>query len=413
MNILYLHAHDLGRELGCYGSPARTPQLDALAARAIRFDRAYCAAPTCSPSRAALLTGQWPHETGMLGLAHRGFSLAHPERHLAAWLRSHGWHTALCGIQHEFSGAVPYDHVAATSGTAGTRDRSTAEAARAFLEASPPRPFFLSCGFFGPHREFPEPDLAAYPPAALPLPEWVPDDPACRRDYSGFLTAVSRMDHEAGRVLAALERSRHAADTLIVFTTDHGPAFPGAKCQLTEAGLGVALVIADPGRPGGRGCDALVSHVDIFPTLCDRLGLRHPAWLRGTSLLPLLDGAATAVRAATFAEVSYHAAYEPQRGIVTRDALHVRRFDARPRPVFPNIDDSPTKDWFARQPRAVACPALHDNAAHDLAARLEEWMRQAADPLLAGPVPAPPGVRLNAPDGYSPAAAPQQPKHVR
>jgi arylsulfatase A-like enzyme len=405
MNILLLHAHDLGCGLGCYGAPSHSPCLDALAARAVRFDRAYCAAPTCSPSRAAMLTGQWPHETGMLGLAHRGFRLSHPERHLASYLRASGWFTALCGIQHEFPAGslLPYDLVAATDGPAESRDRRAADSAIAFFQNSPNQPFFLSCGFFAPHREFPEPGGDAMARSVGCIPAWLPDDPACRTDYAGFLEAVSRMDHEAGRVLDALERSGLAGDTLVVFTTDHGPAFPGAKCQLTEAGLRVAFLLALPGQTERRACPALVSQVDLFPTLCDFLKLPRPDWLRGTSLVPLLNGFADAVREETFAEVSYHAAYEPQRAVITTDAIHARRFHEHARPVFPNIDDSPTKDWFARQPHGFVESPVADPA---LSERLISWMHGTNDPLISGPVAAPPGARINPADGWSASEPP-------
>jgi len=74
-NILYLHSHDTGRTIQPYGHAVATPHLQRLADQGVLFRRAFCAAPTCSPSRAALLTGQCPHSSGMLGLAHRGFRL--------------------------------------------------------------------------------------------------------------------------------------------------------------------------------------------------------------------------------------------------------------------------------------------------------------------------------------------------
>ena len=90
MNILYLHAHDAGRFISPYEEGMPTPCLEKLAREGTVFTNAHCAAPTCSPSRAALLTGSSPHEAGMLGLAHRGFSLRNPERHLAALLQQSG-----------------------------------------------------------------------------------------------------------------------------------------------------------------------------------------------------------------------------------------------------------------------------------------------------------------------------------
>ena len=100
MNIIYLHSHDTGRYLQPYGHAVPAPNLQALAEEGVLFRKVFNAAPTCSPSRACLLTGQSAHSCGQLGLANRGFYLAHPEHHLANFLAGHGYRTALCGIQH-------------------------------------------------------------------------------------------------------------------------------------------------------------------------------------------------------------------------------------------------------------------------------------------------------------------------
>ena len=99
-NVLYIHTHDSGRILSPYGYKVPTPEMELFAREAAVFRNAYCAGPTCSPSRAAMLTGTYPHQTGMLGLAQRGFSMDYG-RHLVQYLNQNGYRTALCGIQHE------------------------------------------------------------------------------------------------------------------------------------------------------------------------------------------------------------------------------------------------------------------------------------------------------------------------
>jgi arylsulfatase A-like enzyme len=195
------------------------------------------------------------------------------------------------------------------------------------------------------------------------------------------------------------------------------------KCNLTDHGIGVMLIMRGPGGfAGGRVCDALVSQIDLFPTICDLLAIAQPPWLQGRSLLPLLRGEVDQVNEAIFSEVTYHAAYEPQR------AVRTQRWKYRPTPVLPNCDDSPSKDlWLAHgwRERTVAAEQLYDlvfdpNEAHNLAgdpaladvladmrARLDQWMRATDDPLLRGPVPAPPGAQLNDPGGLSPSEATQ------
>src|SRR5579885_602092 len=99
-NILYIHSHDTGRYIQPYGWNVPTPSLQKLASEGILFRRAFSAAPTCSPSRASLLTGHCPHNNGMLGLAHRGFSLNDYSQHILHWLRPHGYRSTLIGVQH-------------------------------------------------------------------------------------------------------------------------------------------------------------------------------------------------------------------------------------------------------------------------------------------------------------------------
>lgn len=424
-NVVYLHSHDTGRWIAPYGFPAGTPRLQRLADEGTCFQRAFCAGPTCSPSRAALLTGQCPHAAGMIGLAHRGFGLRHPGRHLAALLQDAGYETALCGVQH----VVAETEVGACGYRQDLRPHGSPEAAAVgFLKDPPDRPFFLDVGFFEIHRSgrgF-HPDGPQGPPLAPPAP--LPDTPAVRQDVGDFAAAAGRLDAKIGRVLDALERSGRAGSTLVLYTTDHGPAFPGMKCALSDAGIGVSLILRGPGIPAGRREGALVSHLDLFPTLCDLLGIAPPPWLEGVSLAPLLAGAADRVREALFAEVTYHAAYEPLRAVRTERYKYIRRYDGRTAPVLPNIDDSPSKDaWRAaggaartlaaealydlvadpEETRDVAADPAHADARAGLRARLDDWMRRTADPLLDRlPVPAPPGAVANDPDGLSPNEPP-------
>src|SRR5579872_6157522 len=99
-NIIYIHSHDTGRYLQPYGHAVPAPNLQRLAEGGMLFRRAFNAAPTCSPSRASLLTGQCPHSNGMLGLAHRGFSMIDYKRHIAHTLRAAGYYSELVGLQH-------------------------------------------------------------------------------------------------------------------------------------------------------------------------------------------------------------------------------------------------------------------------------------------------------------------------
>lgn len=435
-NILYLHSHDTGRYIQPFGRAIPTPNLQRLAEEGVLFRQAFCAAPVCSASRAALLTGQAPHSAGMLGLAHRGFRLTDYRQHLVQFLGAAGYHTALAGVQHEAPAPgtlIGYHEILPVEN--GTSQAIAAAAvdflARAGGQNDPP--FFLSVGFHDTHRVFPARDPRDDPAYILP-PAPLPDEPAVREDMAQFLTSARLLDEGMGRVLAA---GRAARDTLVIATTDHGIAFPGMKCTLTDHGLGVHLILcwlpgASPQAAapfqGGRVVDAMVSHLDIFPTLCELLGLDEPGWLQGRSLLPLLRGEVAALHDELFGEVTYHAAYEPMRSVRTARWKYIRRFGGSKR-VLPNTDDSPSKTallacgWgqmslAEEQLFDLACDPneaanLAGDAAHaatlaEMRARLERWMHATRDPLLQGAVPAPVGALVNDPNGLSPQETPHR-----
>lgn len=422
-NILYIHSHDTGRYLQPYGHAIPTPNLQRLAEQGLLFRRAYCAAPTCSPSRAALLTGQAPHSAGMLGLANRGFVLGDFSQHIIHTLKAAGYTSALAGIQHLTNAdfhrgaeAVGYDHILTT-------ERDLAHTAAAdFIRSAPSEPFWLTVGFFETHREYPiEHDVN---PAYVQPPALFPDTPRVRQDMANYIAMARALDDKIGHVLAALDETGIRENTLVIYTTDHGLAFPAMKCSLTDAGIGVALIMQGAGHfQGGRAIDAMVSHIDIFPTLCDLLNIESPTWLQGHSMLPLLRGEADSIRDELFAEVSYHAAYEPKRAVRSERYKYIRRYDNRESPVLSNIDDGLAKSEIVEFGFGEQAPApeqiydtlldpnerinLIDDPGHaavlaDMRERLDNWMRDTDDPLLQGHIPAPPEAELNDPDGRSP-----------
>ena len=432
-NILLLHTHDTGRCISPCGYAVDTPNLARFARGSVLFRQAFDCGPTCSPARASLLTGQYPHQCGMFGLAHRGFRLFEPRRHLAHFLSERGYETILCGIQHETDGpaaALGYGEVVESAAApAGAdfcrkmmvRDLENTAAVCDRLSRNHDRPFFLSFGLFATHRPFPtEPDAEGNPDFLLPPPP-VPDTPECRRDWAAFLTLVRHADRCFGQVLETLEKLELAEQTLVIVTTDHGPAFPGMKCTLTDHGCGVMLMLRVPGMRG-MVSDALVSHLDLYPTICEWAGLEAPPWLEGRSLLPLLRGEAGEVRDAVFAELNFHAARDVQRTVRIRRFRYIRRFDSWPGTILPNIDDGLTKRFLRREaglenrPRGpeeqlfdlFRDPAEGRSVAEDpayaevlslLRTRLSEWMTRTDDPLLRGPLRAPEGARVNRQSG--------------
>jgi arylsulfatase A-like enzyme len=417
-NILYLHSHDTGRYVQPYGYPVPTPNIQHLADQGVLFRQAFCAAPVCSGSRASLLTGQCTHATGMLGLAHRGYRLRHPERHLVHVLRQAGYWTGLVGEQHvsEDPSDLGYDHVVDLN-TTKVSDVAPAATRLIGSRAGEAAPFFLSIGFFETHREFFEPSSIRDTQYSRP-PENVPDNIQTRRDMASFRASARALDQGVGTVLNALEENGLADNTLVFLTTDHGLAFPDAKCTMYDRGIGVMLLMRGPGGfERGRVHDALVTHLDLYPTICDVAGIEQPPWLEGTSLLPLVNGEVAELHEEIFAEVTYHAAYEPQRAVRTSRFKYMRRYDEEhPGRVPANLDDSATKDVLMAAGWAKVAPpweALFDlwldpaegtnriddpslaAVADDLRARLHAWMVRTQDPLLDGPVPPGPGTVTN------------------
>ncbi len=427
-NILYLHSHDTGRHIQPYGHAVHTPNLQLLADEGVLFRQCFCAGPTCSPSRAGLLTGQAPHSAGMIGLAHRGFRLNDYSRHLIHTLRPAGYYTALAGVQHVAGTeeTIGYDAILG-AGDRRERYRRTEHDAADFLRKPPARPFFLSVGFEETHRAYPEPGPEDEPEFCQP-PAPLPDEPETRYDMAAFRTSARTLDRRMGVVLDALRESGLADDTLVVCTTDHGMAFPRLKCNLQDSGIGVMLIMRGPGGfEGGRVIDSLVSHVDLFPTLCDLLEIEPPSWLQGVSLLPLVTREKHEVREEVFSEVTYHAAYEPMRCVRTRRYKLIRRYDERLLPVLPNCDDSPSKDlllahgWADRpydreelydlvfdrnETRNLAADPAMRTVLADMRGRLDDWMRRTGDPLLEGFVAPPPDSQVNDPEGLSPQESP-------
>jgi N-sulfoglucosamine sulfohydrolase len=424
LNIVYLHSHDTGRHIQPYGHQVPTPNIQRLADQGLLFRQAFSAAPVCSGSRAALLTGEYSHTNGMLGLAHRGYRLADYDHHLVHTLRGAGYTSVLIGEQHlsRDPAEIGYDRVVEID---STHADAVAPATAEVLRDGVSQPFFLSVGFFETHRDYFEPSsvrdaLYSLPPANLP------DTPQTRRDMAAYKASARSLDQGVGAVLNALDEHDLADDTLVILTTDHGLAFPGAKATLTDRGIGVLLIVRGPsGFHGGRVSDALVSQLDLFPTICELAGIERPEWARGQSLLPLVRKQADEVNDAVFAEITFHAAYEPQRAIRTRRYKYIRRFEnGHDGPVLANIDDSPSKDLllsYGLADRVQADEELFDlvfdpgeaanlagDPAHagileELRERLQHWMEDTADPLLDGAVDPHPGTELNHPAQRSPA----------
>lgn len=420
--IIYLNCHDAGRLIQPHGCGVLTPRLQEFAEESIFFRQAHCVAPTCSPSRAALLSGKYPHQVGMLGLAHRGFEMADYSDHLVQRLGREGYRTALCGQQHVAPGGRENELIGYTDnltlkanervglGMAGV-DQVSAERAVRFIEAQDKdASFYLECGFFYPHRPYPDGALDRLGKTVAP-PTYLPNTPETRRDMAGYQAAMGLTDDCFGIVLDALRKSEWFDRAIIVVTTDHGPAFPWAKCNLNDQGTGVMLMMRLPGQQHAVDSDSMVTHLDIMPTIANVLGWDDE--FEGRSLLPVLGKSDFQFHREIFSEVTYHASYEPMRSIRTNQFRYVRRFDTNwNHPVLPNVDDGPSKTVLMNaglRDLNMESEALYDlvmdpaerrnlvgnpdysQELNELCEGLYAWMKRTDDPLLVDSVPLPPG----------------------
>ncbi len=437
MNIIYIHSHDTGRYVQPYGHAIPTPNIQKLAEEGVLFRQAFCANPTCSPSRACLLSGQWAHTAGMGGLVNRGWSLPTPKKLVMHTLAEAGYETVLAGFQHVVKDVneAGYSRNLArdTKLSGGAEERAAAFIAETSQSGN--RPFFLDVGFSETHRArsvkpggfAPQPNgEAKTDPRYVKPPAPFSDTPETRQDMADYIDAARTLDQKMGVVFSALEKYQLADKTLVICTTDHGLAFPEMKSRLTDHGIGIMLIMRGPaGFSGGQVIDELVSQIDLFPTVCDLLSIDHPDWLQGHSILPLVQGNADAVRSEVFAEVNYHCCYEPQRAIRTKRWKYIRRYDQAQHWAMPNCDDSISKTffldhgWQAHEPESerlydlvfdpyerhnlIASGQADEKVLESMRQRLEHWRSETSDPILEHPVmPAPKMAVLNKYDALSP-----------
>jgi N-sulfoglucosamine sulfohydrolase len=334
-NIVLVVADDLGRDLGCYGSPVKTPRLDALAREGARFTHAFGTTASCSPSRSVILTGLHNHANGQYGLAHaeHNFHTLPTVASLPKLLRAAGYRTASVGKLHVQPEAVyPFEFFLNDRTPGGARNGAAmAERCREFLAEPSDRPFFLYFCPTDPHRDatgfanrgrYPGITPVTYQPGDVPVPPFLPDQPEVRAELAEYAQSVSRLDQGVGRLLDLLRETNQLDRTLVVFLSDNGIPFPGAKTSVYDPGIHLPLIVRAPDpATHGKVVEAMVSWVDITPTLLDFAGVAPPkAGLQGRSFLPLLDGRPAEGWDSVYASHTFHEVtmYNPMRAIRTR-----------------------------------------------------------------------------------------------
>lgn len=318
-NVLLITSEDNGPELGCYGDPyVRTPNLDRLAEEGVRFERAFVATASCSESRAALLTGLWPHQNGQIGLATHHYRMFGELPNMASRLKDRGYRTGLIGKLHvNPESAFPFDYRPKVSNCNSFSHRDVGRVAELASEffGMDEGPFFLMVNYADAHLPFLRQEHGS-PSAPLsgddvrPLP-WIGiDTERLRESQADYYNCMMRLDDGIGLLMEALEAAGAADETLVIYLGDHGAQFPRGKLAGYESSLRVPLIVRMPdGAAAGLVRRELVGSVDLLPTVLDAVGEDVPDDLAGRSLLPLIGGRGGGWREYLFSE--YHGHYPP------------------------------------------------------------------------------------------------------
>ncbi len=396
-NIVLITADDLGwRDLGCYGnSQIKTPNIDRLANEGIKFTNNFVVASSCSPSRASIITGQYPHTNGVDGLAHR-YKLKQLKPFyttLPSLLEKKGYNTAIAGKWH-VAPYLPTSFYGYGERLSGFMPKDmwikNMETTLEFIRQNRDNRFYLEVNYMNNHRddsgefqfdpEFPVDPNAIKVPDYMTLPNW----PEIRLDLAKDYSQTMKMDKMIGQVLDELDKQGLKENTIVAFVSDNGPPYPGNKMTCYDRGTGTPLIIRWSAKiKAGSEYSEIVSTIDIMPTMLEAAGVNVPATVQGKSLLGVLEGRVTKpVHDAVYSEMTYHVFYLPTRSVRTRQWKYIRNYSD----IAKGLDQCSHMDWAHRlcelpnQPWKK--PRVKEEL-YDLAADPHEQNNLAADPAYA------------------------------
>ena len=351
-NILLVVSDDQSwPHAGVYGDRVvQTPAFDRIAEEGVLFSHAFCSAPSCTPSRAAMLTGQdiWRLEEGanLCGTLPSKFAV-YPDLVEAA-----GY-------------AVGYTGKGWSPGKLGGRKRNPAGprfgSFEAFMKQVPAgKPFSFWYGSFEPHRPYKKGSgmAAGKSQEDVVVPAFLPDVPEVRSDLLDYYQEIERFDQQLAGLVACLEKEGRLDDTLIVVTSDNGMPFPRGKTTLYDAGTRMPLAIRWGSKiQGGRKVGDFVTLTDLAPTFLEAAGLNIPAEMTSRSLMPLLTSTASgqidAKRDSVIVGRERHGWNRepnvgyPCRAIRTKEYLYIRNFKPDRQPGF-DTDPGPSLEYMLK-----------------------------------------------------------------
>lgn len=388
-NILFCIADDWGwPSAGVFGDRVvRTPTFDRVAGEGVLFPHAYVAAPSCTPSRASLLTGRMFYELEEGGILWS--FLPNKFTVFPDLLERSGY---AVGLQGKGWGPGDYRVGGFPRNPAGPTYKSLS----AFLETvSADQPFCFWFGDTDPHRPY-EPGSGAasgLKAADVTLPPWLPDNDVVRNDVLDYYYEVERFDREVGEMLALLDRKGLSQNTLVVITGDNGWPFPRSKAYLYDRGVHVPLAVRWPAQvPGGRVVDDFISLADLAPTFLDAAGLPALPEMSARSFLDVLvsdkQGRIDSARDRVVVGLEKHGPLFPMRSLRTHQYSYIRYFIPGP---YACTDSGPALEFLKRhaddpqyQQMAALCFGEHPaEELYDLAKDPQELVNVAADPAYA------------------------------
>ena len=414
-NIVWIMAEDISTELGCYGHPAvETPHLDQLAKEGELYTRAFCTAPSCTPSRNAMMTGVYQNRTDTQDQRRRGVVLPATVTPIPKLLQAAGYYTALgCGYSNKTDLNFEVDRLFDGADWSGREDG---------------QPFFAQITLAGTHRHsdwkaIQKRSTERVDPQAVELPPYFPDHPIVRQDWAIYLDMIERIDAQMGEIVGRLRKEGILDETVVIFIGDNGRCHLRGKCWLYDPGLQVPLIIRWPAAiEAGQVHEDLVSTIDISATILELAGVDlpevldgHPLWgprARQRRMIfaarDLIDEVDDRIRCVRTARYKYIRNYRPELGY--RDCRYVREH----RPMLAVMEAMLAGDELTPEQRLffasikpveelydletdpfelvnLAESPDHRNTLHELRAHLDTWISDTGDKGLIG-IPLPPGL---------------------
>jgi len=336
-NILLITVDDMSCDsVGAFGCKLEdtTPNIDQFARQGLRFDHAFVQVGNCMPCRNVMMSGRYPHNNGVEGF--RPFPGAdYPI--LVDLMKEAGYFTAIFGKVEHSSPYKPYAWDAVLDEVGGRKlhkknpkDYFSATQAGLAAAKNASKPFCLVVNISDPHKPFyrggdtkvdPVPSRV-YQNDEVPIPGFLFDHPTVRKELAQYYSTVRRADDCFAQVMKALNETDQAANTLVIFLSDHGMPLPFAKTQIYYHSLHTPLIVRWPGvtKPGSVDQTHFVSVVDLLPTLLDVAGVQHPEGLDGRSFAAVIKGEQQPSRDHVIGEYNENAALirHPMRTVIGR-----------------------------------------------------------------------------------------------